>query len=73
MNNYYRFYKAVWVGRVTSLSTQELYEAITGKYYKTYDDDLFLAIQDLAYAELVKRGEIQARGLPSRLKEKFVI
>jgi hypothetical protein len=69
VNNYYRFYRAVWVERVMSLSTQELYEAITGNYYKTDDDDLFQAIHDLAYSELVKRGEIRARGsAPHRIK-----
>lgn len=70
MNNYYRFYQAVWVGRVTALSTDELYKAIVGLYYKTDDSDLSLAISDLAYNELSRRGEMKPRG--SRVLEKLV-
>ena len=62
MNNYYRFYKSVWVGRVPTLSTTDLYKAVTGIFYETDDLDLSNAIADLAYAELTKRGEISPRG-----------
>lgn len=62
MNNYYHFYKSVWVGRVPTLSTTDLYKAVTGMYYETDDLDLSNAIADLAYAELTKRGEMRPRG-----------
>jgi hypothetical protein len=62
MNNYYRFYKSVWVERVRTLSTTDLYKAVTGMFYETDDLDLSNAITDLAYAELTKRGEMRPRG-----------
>ena len=62
MNNYYRFYKSVWVGRVRTLSTTDLYKAVTGMFYETDDLDLSNAITDLAHTELTKRGEIAPRG-----------
>ena len=62
MNNYYRFYKSVWMGRVPTLPTTDLYKAVTGMYYETDDTDLSTAIADLAHEELMKRGEISPRG-----------
>lgn len=65
MNNYYRFYKSVWVGRVNALPIPDLYDALLGNHYPTDDTDLSNAIFDLAYEELAKRGEIRARGSAS--------
>lgn len=62
MNNYYRFYQAVWVERVKALSTSDLYKAVTGMYLDTSDDDLSNAVADLAYRELTHRGEMRPRG-----------
>ncbi len=62
MNNYYRFYRAVWVERVKSLSTSDLYKAVTGMYLDTTDEDLSNAVADLAHYELTKRGEVRPRG-----------
>ena len=62
MNNHYRFYRAVWLGRVITLPTTDLYKAVTGMYYETADIDLSSAIADLAHEELIKRGEISPRG-----------
>lgn len=62
INNHYRFYKSVWLGRVVALPTTDLYKAVTGMYYETDDLDLSNAITDLAYAELTKRGEMRPRG-----------
>jgi hypothetical protein len=70
MNNYYRFYKSVWTGRVPTLPTTDLYKAVTGMYYETDDTDLSTAIADLAHEELMKRGEISPRG--SAMLDQFV-
>jgi hypothetical protein len=66
MNNYYRFYRAVWVGRVTALPTTDLYQALLGTHYPTKDPDLFGAISDLAYEELCRRGIVNP-GAPQRI------
>ncbi len=68
MNNYYRFYQSVWGERVRSLPTPELYGALLGTYYVTDDSDLSLAITDMAYTELSKRGEMTHRGSPTLRK-----
>jgi hypothetical protein len=72
MNNYYRFYRAVWVGRVTALPTTELYGAVVGTYYPTDDTDLSTAIADLAYEELSRRGEMRPRGSATPTVAKLV-
>jgi hypothetical protein len=63
MNNFHRFYRSAYVGRVRALPTNDLYKALTGIFKETADTDLSNAVFELAYEELVERGEIAKRGL----------
>lgn len=63
-NNFHRFYRAVYVGRVKALPTKDLYKALAGNLYATTDRNLTNALFELAHEELVSRGELGKRGLP---------